>query len=223
MATPYFRQVPNFDYVSRDSNRKNISDYVSVKNLFKRVKLREEIIQNLAFFNKYKIIGDERPDNVAYKLYDDSTLDWLVLLANNITNVQTEWPLAQDTFFEFLERKYGTLEKAYAISHWETREVRSSDNRIVLPKGLVVPQDYSFSFFDYNTGIDVQVTNVTDPITNFELENKDQNKKRNIFVLKSRYLNVIFNDLEELMVYKEGSEQYVSETSKKADNIRLFG
>jgi hypothetical protein len=223
MSRPYFRQVPNFDYISRDADRRNISDYVAVKNLFKRGKIREEIAENLTFFDKYKIIGDERPDNVAYNVYQDSTLDWVVLLSNNILNIQTEWPLAQDTFFNFLERKYGTLDKAYAVHHYETREVRSSNGSLILPKGLVVPQDYSFSFFDAEIGIDVVVSNVTDPVTNFEIENKDQDAKRNIFVLKPTYSNVIFTDIEEIMIYKEGSEQYLSETFKKADNIRLFG
>ena len=79
----YFRQVPNFDYVSRDSNQRQISEYATVKNLFRRGKLRDDIFGNLSYFTKYQIIGDERPDNVAYKLYNDETLDWVILLSNN--------------------------------------------------------------------------------------------------------------------------------------------
>ena len=52
---------------------------LDVKNLFKRAKLREDIYANLAYFTKYQIIGDERPDNVAEKIYDDPTLDWVIL------------------------------------------------------------------------------------------------------------------------------------------------
>ena len=73
----YFSQVPDFEYVSRLPNAK-ISDYITVKNLFKRVFLREDIYQNLTFFSKYSIKGEDRPDNVAYKLYDDSELDWII-------------------------------------------------------------------------------------------------------------------------------------------------
>jgi hypothetical protein len=46
MAKPYFRQVPNFDYVSRTAESKAISDYIPVKNLFKKensVKISSEI------------------------------------------------------------------------------------------------------------------------------------------------------------------------------------
>ena len=79
----YFSKVPNFEYVSRLPDA-NISDYIAVKNLFKRGKLREDIFQELAFFTKYQIEGDDRPDNVAFKVYGDSRLDWLVLVSNNI-------------------------------------------------------------------------------------------------------------------------------------------
>ena len=79
MANPYFSYVPNFEYVSRLSDAL-ISDYVEVKNLFKRLKVPEDIFGDLTNFTKYPIEGDERPDQVAFKLYQDQYLDWLILL-----------------------------------------------------------------------------------------------------------------------------------------------
>ena len=73
MTNSYFRQVPNFEYVNRTKGNTDISNYINVKNLFKRGKTRPDIFQNLNFFTKYKIIGDDRPDNVAYKEYNDSS------------------------------------------------------------------------------------------------------------------------------------------------------
>jgi hypothetical protein len=110
----YFSQVPDFQYISRLPNSQSISDYITVKNLFKRGKIREDIFGNLQFFTKYKIIGNERPDNVAYKIYSDETLDWVVLLSNNILNVQTEWPLSQQGFDNFLLEKYGSYDQINA-------------------------------------------------------------------------------------------------------------
>jgi len=66
----YFSELPDFEYVSRLPDAK-ISDYIKVKNLFKRGLLRDDIFQNLAFFSKYQIVGDDRPDNVAFKIYRD--------------------------------------------------------------------------------------------------------------------------------------------------------
>ena len=219
----YFRQVPKFDYVSRNADEKNISDYIEVKNLFKRGKLREDIFGNLSFFTKYSIIGDERPDNVAYDAYGEETLDWVVLLSNNILNIQTEWPMTQQVFDRFVLSKYGDYNTLYnGIHHYESREILNYIGNIVIPKGLEVDQNYSVSYYDFSTEQDVTVTNIAQPVTNYDYENKIQEDKRNIFILKPLYLNVVFNDIEDIMTYKEGGAQYVNSTLKKGDNIRLY-
>ena len=219
----YFRQVPKFDYVSRNADEKNISDYIEVKNLFKRGKLREDIFGNLSFFTKYSIIGDERPDNVAYNAYGEETLDWVVLLSNNILNIQTEWPMTQQVFDRFVLSKYGDYNTLYnGVHHYESREILNYIGNIVIPKGLEVDQNYSVSYYDFSTEQDVTVTNIAQPVTNYEYENKIQEDKRNIFILKPLYLNVVFNDIEDIMTYKEGGAQYVNSTLKKGDNIRLY-
>lgn len=218
----YFRNVPNFEYVSRNADEQNISDYVAVKNLFKRAKLRDDIVENLAFFTKYSIIGDERPDQVAYKVYGEETLDWVVLLSNNILNIQTEWPMPQTVFDKYLLEKYGSYANIDAVHHYETVEVKNSSEITIIPKGLQVAQNYSVTYYDDLLGQEVTASNITEPVTNFQYEDKIQDEKRNIFLLKPIYLNVINNDLQDSMAYKEGATQYVSDTLKKGDNIRLY-
>jgi hypothetical protein len=221
MARPYFRQLPNFDYVSRLPDAK-ISDYIQVKNLFKKGKLREDIFQNIAFFTKYKIIGDDRPDNVAYEVYNDSTLDWIVLLSNNIINIQTEWPLTQQSFDSYLLNKYGSYDALYSnIHHYETIEVKNTAGTIIVPAGMQVSSDYNVSYYDYFTNSQVNRSDIITPITNYEYEEKTENDKRNIFLLKPTYIHLIFDDLNDIMPYKKGSSQYVSEDLKRGDNIRL--
>jgi hypothetical protein len=336
MAKPYFRQVPNFEYINRNQDGHDISNYIEVKNLFKRGKLRPDIFGNLNFFTKYKIIGDERPDNVAYKIYGDETLDWVVLLSNNILNIQTEWPLPQTSFDQVLLEKYGSYETLYSgIHHYETVEIRNSNGLKILPGGLRTPNTwrtngnfiqaarttinqifagsagvasktvtvtmnngikglsvgsqifinnisenvfngkfvvtsvlapfddiaisftyelpsvpsvanpivsgreeaiftvegnlgvgnaYYYEFYDDGLGYyqTIPSTQVVTPITNYDYESKIEDDKRNIFVLKPEYLNVIFNDLDDIMPYKKGSTQYVNATLKKGDNIRLY-
>jgi hypothetical protein len=221
MTRPYFRQLPNFDYVSRLPDAK-ISDYIQVKNLFKKGKLREDIFQNIAFFTKYKIIGDDRPDNVAYEVYNDSTLDWIVLLSNNIINIQTEWPLTQQSFDSYLLNKYGSYDALYSnIHHYETIEVKNTAGTIIVPAGMQVSSDYNVSYYDYFTNSQVNRSDIITPITNYEYEEKIENDKRNIFLLKPTYIHLIFDDLNDIMPYKKGSSQYVSEDLKRGDNIRL--
>lgn len=230
MTSPYFRKLPSFEYVSRLPDAK-ISDYIEVKNIFKRGKIRPDIFENVAFFEKYKIEGNDRPDNVAFKVYQDPTLDWVILLSNNIINIQTEWPLTQQSFDEYLREKYGvglqTEEEIYnniynGIHHHETEEVKNSQGVVIVPGGLEVPEEYSVSYYDYFIDSQVDTGNIAIPVTNYEYEEQLENDKRNIYVLKSRYLSIILDDMEGMMTYKEGSSQYVSEDLKKADNIRLY-
>jgi hypothetical protein len=218
----YFRQVPEFEYVSRLPGA-NIGDYIRVKNLFKKGKIREDIFQNLSFFEKYKIIGNDRPDNVAFEIYEDSKLDWVVLLSNNILNIQTEWPLPQTDFDRFVLDKYDDYDTLYnGIHHYETEEVKNSRGVTIVPAGLQVDSSYSVSYYDFFIEQQIATGNISIPITNYEYEEKVENDKRNIFLLKKDYVGIVLNDMEEIMEYKEGSSQYVSETLKRGDNIRLY-
>jgi hypothetical protein len=218
----YFNKVPNFDYISRLPNAK-LSDYVRVKNFFKRAKLREDIFQELAFFERYTIEGDDRPDNVAFKIYDDSTFDWVVLVSNNIINIQSEWPLPQRDFDRFLLDKYGDYDTLYnGIHHYETQEVKNSNGVTIVPEGLEVQDGYTTSYYDFFLDQQIDTGNLSVPVTNYEYEESLNNQKRIIFILKPFYLNVVINDLESILPYKEGSSQYVSEDLVRGDNIRLF-
>ena len=217
----YFSEVPNFEYVSRLPDAK-ISDYITVKNFFKRGFLREDIFQNLAFFTKYSISGSDRPDNVAFEIYQDSTLDWLVLMANNIVNIQNEWPLSNVDFDELMLDKYGSYDTLFnGIHHYETIEVKDARDVKIVNAGLKVESDYSVTFFDERAG-GMRTVTPTIPVTNYQYEQKVNEDKRNIYLLQPRYLQVVRDDLEDLMTYREGSTQYMSETLKRADNIRLF-
>ena len=223
MTKPYFRQVPNFDYVDRSPGERTISNYRVAKNLFKRAKLRDDIYSDLSFFTKYQIIGDERPDNVARVVYEDETLDWVVLLSNNITNIQTEWPLNEYSFNQYLIDKYGTETKINEVHHYECTGVKNTNGDIIAAQGLRVAEDFSVTYLDPSSTVGlVTATGITEAITNLEYENKLQEERRNIYVLKPRYLNVVFNDLEDIMEYKKGSTQYVSGTVKKGEKIRLY-
>ena len=218
----YFNLIPDFDYVSRLPDAK-ISDYIRVKNFFRRVTLREDIYQNLTFFTKYSIEGDDRPDNVANKVYEDSSLDWLILLANNITHIPTEWPMAQNDFDRFLLDKYDNYDTLYnGVHHHETIEVKDSNDITIVPSGLEVSSDFTQSYYDFYVEEMKTESNITRPVTNYEYEEKLENKKRQIFILEQEYLTVILDDIEDIMPYEKGSTEYIDRNLKKAENIRLY-
>jgi len=222
----YFRNVPNFEYVNRLPESHSSSEYIEVKNLFKRGKIRNDVYQNVTYFTKYSISGDDRPDNVAFDVYEDSKLDWVVLLSNNIVNVQTEWPLTQNSFENYLLNKYGTNENIYGIHHYETQKIKNSLGAIVLPEGLHVDKNFSMKFLDANLGTYTEVGGsadlITTEVTNYDYEVDLQDKKRQIYLLKQDYLNLIITDMDRIMPYKTGSTQYVSETLVRGENIKIY-
>lgn len=218
----YFRYLPNLEYINRNASQDQISNYIRTKNLFKRGKIRDDIFESLAFFEKYNIIGDERPDNVAEKVYGDASLDWIILLSNNIVNVYDEWPLSQDSFDKYLLEKYTNYDIVYGPHHYETIEIKDSYGNIILKSGLVVPSDFNIRYFDSGLSEDKQLFNITTMISNYDYEVKREEDKRNIFLLKPDYVPIIMSDMENTMPYKEGGEQYVDPTLKRVDDIRLY-
>ena len=223
MPNPYFSNLTDFLYVNRTVDGRSEGDYSVVKNFFKRAKLREDIFQDLAFFTKYIVIGDDRPDTVATKVYDDPTLDWVVLLSNNIVSIQSEWPLGQAAFNTYVTEKYGDETTLYSgIHHYESREVKANDGTIIIPSGARVSVGQSVSFFDEDSSQQVIRTDVAMPITNYAFEEKLNDEKRNIFILKPIYLNILFDDIDQIMRNKKGSTQFISETLVRGDDIRLY-
>ena len=222
----YFSQVPDFEYVSRLPGAR-IGDYITVKNIFKGAHIREDILEDLTLFTKYQIVGNDRPDNVAFDFYGDSNLDWVVLKCNNIVNLQSEWPLSQEDFDSYLLEKYKTYENLYSgIHHYETKEIKNSTGVGIMPEGKQVPKDFTLSYFDsalgQNEGSLIKEQYLTTEVTNYQYEEKIENEKRNIFLLKPAYIGVVKDDIQDAMPYKEGSTQYMSRTLKRAENIRIY-
>jgi len=216
----YFRQLPNFNYVSRLDEKVSSTDYVEVKNLFKRAKVREDFFQNFTAFTRYTIVGDERPDNVAEKFYDDPELDWVILYVNNIINVREEWPLTNVSFKNHMLDKYGSAAGYSAIHHYETREVRDQFDNLIIPSGLQVDEDFSVTYRDAAQGTEVIASGITNGVTNEEYETRLQNEKRQIYVLRPAFLGIVLDDVERVMTYSPSS-QYISDTLKKGDNIKI--
>ena len=216
----YFKRIPDVEYPNFLPEGK-ISDFERVKNIFKRGTIREDIFENLSFFTKYNIIGDERPDNVADKIYNDPNLDWVILLSNNIINVYEEWPMPERAFDRYLMDKYGSFENINAIKHFETEEVKNSSGVVIVKAGLIVPERFSISYFDENLDEQIFRSDIANPITNYQYEVKIEEKKRTIFLLKGQYLQLLFDDIESVMTYKKGSTQFVSRSLKRADNSKL--
>ena len=210
----YFRELPNLEYQSFLSSSRGSDEYLLVKNIFRRVKLRDDLQNVFTIFNKYQIQEGARPDTVAEELYGSSQYDWVVLIGAGIINVRNEWPLSDRDIYRYSEQLYGN--ELNAVHHYETEEIKDSRGRLILPAGKIV--DSTFTIPDPN--ISIQTLNPVVGISNYEYEVRKNNKKRDIYVLKPSYLQQAINDTRKAMTY-DRSSQYVNDKLIRTENTRV--
>ena len=213
----YFRELPDVDYQSFLSDSISSKDYLRVKNLFRRNKLRDDLQNIFTIFNKYEVVEGARPDTVAEEYYGDAELDWVVLMTAGILNVRDEWPLSNYELYQYAEQKYG--EQLNDIRYYETKEIRDSKNRLILPAGKVVDSNFVLKYYD-NGNVSVSGTDVRSGISNWEYETIENNKKSSIYLLRRGYLQQFLNDMREIMTYQRSS-QYVDTKLIKTENTKV--
>ena len=223
----YFRELPNLEYQSFLPDSKSSDQYLLVKNLFRRVKLRDDLQNVFTVFDKYQIPDGSRPELVAQELYGSTQYDWVVIVSAGITRLRDQWPLSDKQIYDYAESIYG--DDLNAIHHYETTQVIDSEDRLILPAGQIVDSDFKVSYYDDGslytndaTRLGENVIRIEDPIigvSNYEYEVRKNNDKRGIYVLKPRYLQQVINDTRKAMIY-DRSSQYVNDTLIKTENTK---
>ena len=210
----YFRELPNLRYPSFLREKKSSLDYIEVKNLFRRIKLRDDLQSNFTIFNKYEIEEGMRPDTVAEELYGNPEFDWIVLTVAGILNVRNEWPLNNRDLYNYCLDKYD--DSLNSVRFFETKEVKNTDGKLILPKGKVVDSDFTIPNPD-----NVSATlNPVVGISNYEYETSLNDEKRNIYVLREGYVQTFLNDIREIMTYDESSE-FIDERTIQTENFYI--
>tara|TARA_R100000149_G_C5838201_1_gene111292 strand:+ start:260 stop:907 length:648 start_codon:yes stop_codon:yes gene_type:complete len=210
----YFRELPNLLYPSFLPNKNSSLDFIEVKNVFRRAKLRDDLQNNFTIFDKYEIPMGFRPDVVAEELYGSDQLDWVVLTVAGILNVRNEWPLSDRDLYDYSFDKYG--ESLNSLRFFETKEVKDSNGKLILPKGKVVDSNFTIP----KPGEPTATLNPVVGISNYEYETRINDEKRNIFVLREEYLQQFLNDMRELMTYDESSE-FIDERTAQTENTNI--
>jgi len=223
----YFRELPDLFYESPLSTRNSSTEYVRVKNLFRRVKLRDDLQNVFTLFNKYEIREGQRPDTVAEEIYGSADLDWVVMLTAGIINLHDQWPLSDYDLYRYAENKYG--DDLNTVRFYETTEVKDSSGRLILPKGKIVDEDFKITYYDGDVvytndsssfGNNVKsISNPVSGVSNYEYEVRRNEDKRFIYILKNDYLQLYLNDLRRIMEY-EKSSQYINRRLAATENTR---
>ena len=210
----YFRQLPNLLYPSFLSEKTSSLDYIEVKNVFRRVKVRDDLYNNFVIFEKYEIPEGARPDTVAEEIFGSPNLDWVVLTVAGILNVRNEWPLNNHDLYKYTENKYG--DSINSTKFFETTEVKDSNGKLILPKGKVVDSNFTIP----NPTNPSATLNPVVGISNFVYETRLNEEKRNINILREEYLSEFLEDMENIMTYNNSSE-YLDERTIQVENTNI--
>ena len=141
----YFRQLPNIQYESFLSDKQSSQDYILVKNIFRRCKIRDDLQNILTIFNSYEIKDGQRPELVALEVYGSIEYDWVVITTSGITNIRDQWPLSNKDLYEYCQRIYDDMD---GIHHYETIEIKDDQGRLILPSGKIVNSNFKISYYD---------------------------------------------------------------------------
>ena len=207
----FFDIVPNIEYDEKPiSYPFSESDFVVAKNFFRRYKINDDVFQYAVFFKKYTIKDGERPETLAEKFYGNQFYDWVILLTNNMVNAQYDWPRTNYEIYKMVEEEF---DDPYSeISHYEIKETIGH-----YQAGLHVDKTFYDNTHKLNIGGSVQIKNgneIASPITVAEYYQEENEKKREIYLLKSRFLESFVKDFKKQNLYKK-DENYISQTLKK--------
>ena len=237
----YFRELPDIAYQSPLSHRNSSGDYVIIKNIFRRTKLADYVKNSVTTFNKFVIGDGDRPDTIAENIYGDSRLDYVVILVAGITNINHEWPLQDYQVYDYALQKYGSEEKMNEIRFYETFEIRDERDRQILPPNLIVDANFKidgtihkypsstkytlrsqsgYVQLDDKDEFTVATDNIARAVTNLEFEHTENEKKREIDVLKNGYLGTFINDLRDIVRYDKSSS-YVNSDLAITENTEV--
>ena len=177
--TKYFNEFPRIQYNLSGVNGTTID----VTDIFRRVKIRSKIADNVTLFDKYDVIEGEKPEDVAYKAYGDADYFWVVTLVNNIVNRYYDWPLDEYNFQQYVADKYANPD---AVHHYEITQSSGKQTG----DG---PADYSHKL----------EVNSDEPgaqsVSNIEYERRIQDEKRQIRLLSPQYLPAFEDEFTKLI------------------------
>jgi len=174
----YFETFPKRLYDLKGDGRQTL-----VTDIFRRVKVRNNIKDNLALMTTYDVVPGDTPETISYKHFGSTDYFWIICLMNNITDRFYDWPLTDQAFEEYVKEKYDNPD---AIHHYE----KTQSSGKTTGDG---PGDFSHKIEVNSTDADAQ------SVSNYEYEQRLQDQKRQIKLLDKAYLNVFIEEFERLV------------------------
>lgn len=182
----YFQPFPTIEYDVKKNGKTT-----TMTNLFLRFKIVDAFKKQQAVYYNYTVKDGERADVIAFKYYNDASLDWIIYLINDIIDPQFDWPLDRKSFENFIIKKYGSLSSAHSTTHHYEQIIQQQQ---VLFDGTVIPEktiEIDLTTYNSLAAADKKI------ITSYEYEDKLNEDKREIKLLSEQYLFDLLNQVEE--------------------------
>ena len=218
----YFNLTPNISYDTKPTSYPfSESDRITVNNFFRRHKINADVFGYATFYKKYSVTEGVKIETIANDYYGKPEYDWVVILTNNFINPQFSFPLDNWTLRKVVEEKYG--DDAYTgIHHYETIETKSGQTLggksiLALNGGLVVDKTFYDSPFIYWNGtnnVTVAGNTVSKSVLNYDHEVAENEKKREIYILKKTYFKKFIEEFKQQNKYSESSD-FITKRLKK--------
>lgn len=155
----YFQSFPKTLYTLDDK-----VTYQRIQDIFRRVAIDYVAKTQESYFRYYEIKDGETPDIVAAKLYGNSNLHWIIMHANEIIDPNYEWCMSQYDLLEYVKEKYGEA-NVWSTHHFEYVVYEGTDSEMRLESPT---EDENYS----------------ERVTNYEYENRLNEERRRIKVVK---------------------------------------
>ena len=197
----YFEYLPDVQVRTSSYRTNNVDPYKLAKNIFRRIKIRENLDDIILGFNQYTIKNNQRPDQVALDVYGTMSYDWVVLLTNNIINLYDEWPMSEDELERYIESEYE--EDAGSVHHWVTQKITDAKGRTLMRDGRIVSEDFTYTRPD---GTAIPKEDLVRPISVYDYESEKNDYKRNIYLLRKQYINGFIEEFSTLVDYLPNDE-----------------
>ena len=185
MAINYFADFPKILYTLDDYESQQV-----VTDIFKRIILEKELIDNTSFYETYDIVDNESPENVSMKYYGTPYLHWLILITNNIVNPKFEWPMSQTQLFEHVKSKYGGEESIFTRNNALDAKGYRTETYFLLTEDSTHKNPKRLTFETSVENVSKQPIAYADSVrikdfqTNYDIENNLNESRRNIKIIK---------------------------------------
>jgi hypothetical protein len=192
----YFTLFPTIEY-----------DHVNVRDITRRSDFVTSVLSNPYVFLPYTVKDGEKPEDIAHNYYGTVAATWIVLLANNIVDPYTQWPMDSETFTNYLIEKYQQQsgKTGYDVVAW-TQDQTTIDNilyyyTVTVDNQIIKVSPDTFPLL-YNeqgdiTGRDVPIDWLPERIYDYEFIANEQN--RDILVIEKKYYEQIVAEFTRLI------------------------